>query len=190
MKASEINNNPLTKAWEKRFSQLTVEKQQRILELEKKTVSEYQLNVIKRTRSYPEVGDIFDINPKDDVIYQGLVINNHIDNLYGKDLIIVIIFNNNEDIREKMKRKISGNDLLLPPCLIGKEYWTRGFFHTIRHMELKIDIESYGFYRLGDGLYYNEYDKKLEKKNELISMGGYTISGIAYEMNQEMIIRE
>ena len=49
---------------------------------------------------------------------------------------------------------------------------------------------SYGFYRLGTGLYVNEYNDKLNYIPELVSMGVYTISGIAYEMNKEMIIRE
>ena len=40
-------------------------------------------------------------------------------------------------------------------------------------------------------LYYNEYDMKLDNVPKIVSMGSvYTISGIAYEINQEMIIRE
>jgi hypothetical protein len=90
----------------------------------------------------------------------------------------------------KLERKILQKDLLLKPCIVGKEYWTRGYFFNIGHEDKQISIESYGFYGLFDGLYYNEYDDKLNYIPELVSMGVYTISGIAYEMNQEMIIRE
>jgi len=40
-----------------------------------------------------------------------------------------------------------------------------------------------------DGLYYNEYDQKLNGIPEIISMGSvYTISGIAFDINKEIII--
>jgi hypothetical protein len=36
----------------------------------------------------------------------------------------------------------------------------------------------------------NEYNEKLNNVPNLASIGVYTISGIAYEMNKEMIIRD
>lgn len=105
-------------------------------------------------------------------------------------MILILIFNNDEDITEKIKRKISKKDLMLSPCLVGKEYRTRGYFFTVKHTEIKIDIEPYGFYELFDGFYYNEYDEKLNATPEIVFMGSvYTISGIAYDMNKKMIIR-
>ena len=136
-------------------------------------------------------GDIFKINPKDDIFYYGIVINNHINNRNGDDLILILIFNNDEDIFSKLERKILQKDLLLTPRIVGKEYWTRGYFFNIGHEDKQISIDSYGFYGLFDGLYYNEYDLKLDNVPKIVSMGSvYTISGIAYEMNQEIIIRE
>ena len=191
MKLSEINNNPLAREWEERYSNLPEDKKRKIDELKNMLVTEYQLKVIKRSRTYPEIGDIFKINPKDDIFYYGIVINNHINNRNGDDLILILIFNNDEDIFSKLERKILQKDLLLKPCIVGKEYWTRGYFFNSGHEDKQISIDSYGFYGLFDGLYYNEYDLKLDNVPKIVSMGSvYTISGIAYEMNQEIIIRD
>lgn len=191
MKAAEINNNPIAREWKERYSKLSEEKKKKIDELDNMMIHEYQLKVIKRSRTYPEIGDIFKINPKDDIFYYGIVINNHINNRDGEDLILILIFNNDEDIFIKLNKKILTKDLLLTPRIVGKEYWTKGYFFNIGHEDKQINIESYGFYDLFDGLYYNEYDLKLDNVPKIVSMGGVcTISGIAYGMNQEIIIRE
>jgi hypothetical protein len=190
MKAAEINNNPIAREWKERYSKLSEEKKKKIDELDNMMISEYQLKVIKRSRTYPEIGDIFKINPKDYIFYYGIVINNHITSIYGEDLLVVLIFDNNEKIEDKLSKKILRKDLLLTPCLVGKEYWSRGYFFNMDHYTSTIDMCSYGFYRLGTGLYVNEYNDKLNYIPELVSMGVYTISGIAYEINKEMIIRE
>ena len=83
MKVSEINNNPIAEAWKKRFSQLSEDKKLKIEELKNKKISEYQLKIIKRSKSYPEIGDIFKINPKENIYYSGIVLNNHINNEYS-----------------------------------------------------------------------------------------------------------
>ncbi len=191
MKLSEINNNPLANARKLRYSKLSDEKKKKIDKLNDMLISEYQLKVIKRKRNYPEIGDIFQINPKNNIFYYGVVINNHIHNKNGDDLILILIFDKNEDIHKKIEKKITKNDLLISPTIVGKEYWTRGYFYTVDHIEKKVEIESFGFYGILDGFYYDEYQNRLDFEPEIKSMGGVnTISGIAYEMNIEMIIRE
>ncbi len=186
MKLSEINNNPLSKAWKLRYSKLTDEKKRKIDALQDMLIPEYQLKIIKRKRKYPEIGDIFQINPKEDIFYYGVVINN----INGEDLILILIFDNDEDIHKKLERLITKKDLLISPTLVGKEYWTRGYFYTVERTEQKIEIESFGFYDIFDDFYYNEYKQKLASEPKIKSMEGVkTISGIAYEMNKETIIR-
>lgn len=85
MKLSEINNNPLSRARKLRYSKLTDEKKKKIDELQDMLIPEYQLKIIKRKRRYPEIGDIFQINPKEDIFYYGVVVNNHINNINGED---------------------------------------------------------------------------------------------------------
>lgn len=190
MKLSEINNNPLANARKLRYSKLSDEKKKKIDKLNDMLIPEYQLKVIKRKRCYPDIGDIFQINPKDDIFYYGVVINNHINNKNGDDLILILIFDNDEDIHKKLNRQITKKDLLFSPSVVGKEYWTRGYFYTIEHIDKKVEIESFGFYDIFDGFYYDEYQNRLDFEPEIKSMDGVkTISGIAYEMNLEMIIR-
>jgi hypothetical protein len=114
MKAAEINNNPIAREWKERYSKLSEEKKKKIDELDNMMIPEYQLKVIKRSRTYPEIGDIFKINPKDDIFYYGIVINNHINNRNGDDLILILIFNNDEDIFSKLERKILQKDFRAP----------------------------------------------------------------------------
>ena len=192
MHLSEMKSNPLANAWKIRFSNLPELKKEKINKLSNMLIPEYQLKVIKRTRKYPEIGDIFQINPKENIRYYGVVINNHINNHDGEDLILIIILNNDEKIEHKLSRTIVNKDLLIPPCIVGKEYWSHGFFFNVAHQSSEIKIESFGFYNIIDGFIYDEYDKyKYEKEPNIISMGGvYTISGIAYDINKEIIIRE
>ena len=190
MKLSEINNNPLANERKLRYSKLTDEKKKKIDELQDMLISEYQLKVIKRKRVYPEIGDIFKINPKADILYYGVVINNHIKNKNGDDLVLILIFNNDEDIHKKLERHIAKDDLLISPSVVGKEYWTLGYFYNIEHTDKKVEIDTFGFYDIFDGFWYNEYEQKLDSEPAIKSMGGVkTISGIAYEMNIEMIIK-
>lgn len=191
MKVSEINNNPIANAWELRYCQLSDDKKKKIDELQDMLITEYQLKVIKRKRCYPEIGDIFQINPKESIFYYGIVLNNHINNICGDDLILILIFNNDEDIHKKIEKQITKDDLLIPPSVVGKEYWTRGYFYTVEHVEKKVEIDTFGFYSIRYGFYTDEYYKKLDSEPVIKSMGGVvTISGIAYEINKEMIIRE
>ena len=55
-------------------------------------IHEYQLKVLKKKRVYPEIGDIFQIKPTENITYYGVVINNHVTNRNGEDLIVVVIF--------------------------------------------------------------------------------------------------
>ena len=48
MKLSEINNNPLSKAWKLRYSKLTDEKKKKIDALQDMLIPEYQLKIIKK----------------------------------------------------------------------------------------------------------------------------------------------
>ena len=75
-------------------------------------ISHYQLQVIKRKKIYPEIGDIFTINPKDNIYFKGIVINNHIDNMNGEDLLLILIFKQNVDIYKSICNGVREDELL------------------------------------------------------------------------------
>lgn len=75
---SDINDNIISRKWQERCSKLHADVREKLGMLENTPPSEYQLQVIKRSRAYPEIGDIFKINPTADLDLFGIVLNNHI----------------------------------------------------------------------------------------------------------------
>ena len=191
MNIDDLNNNILSNRWKERYEKLSDEIKEKLNELDNSNISDYQLQVIKRKRLYPEIGDIFKVNPRDDIYFYGVVLNNHIHNVNGDDLLLVLIFKQNIDIKGSIINGVKEDDLLLPPQIIGKEYWTRGFFYNVEHYDEILNVKNYGFYSIGKGEFVDEYGKELVNQPKLLGTYGVaTISGIARKINQELIIRK
>lgn len=183
-----INNNIISYRWEERYAKLSKEIKERLEILDNSDVSEYQLQVIKRKRIYPEIGDIFRINPKGELFFHGIVVNNHINNNNGEDLLLVFIFKEGVNIKEVLV-SVENDYLLLPPQIVGKEYWSRGYFYNIDHYDRRLNIDNYGFYRIGEGKFVDEYGNEVAAEPQLLGTYGVsTIYGIAMEVNKELII--
>lgn len=97
-RAININNNIISKRWEERYAKLSKEVKEKLEIFDNLDISEYQLQVIKRKRIYPEKGDVFQIKPAKNIDLYGIVINNHINNINGEDLILIMIFKQKENI--------------------------------------------------------------------------------------------
>ncbi|MCZ7695273.1 Imm26 family immunity protein [Mediterraneibacter gnavus] len=191
MNIDDLNNNILSNRWKERYDKLSDEIKEKLNELDNSNISDYQLQVIKRKRLYPEIGDIFKVNPRDDIYFYGVVLNNHIHNINGDDLLLVLIFKQNIDIKGSIINGVKEDDLLLPPQIVGKEYWTRGFFYNVEHYDEILNVKNYGFYSIGKGEFVDEYGKELANQPKLLGTYGVaTISGIARKINQELIIRK
>ena len=188
MDLKNINNNIISNRWKERCEKLPDEIKEKLNELDNSDVSDYQLQVIKRKRVYPEIGDIFKVNPRDDIYFYGVVLNNHIHNINGDDLLLVLIFKQNVDIKGSISNGVKEDDLLLPPQIVGKEYWTRGYFYNVEHYDKILNVKDYGFYSIGNGKFFDEYGKELANQPKLLGTYGVaTISGIARKINQELI---
>ena len=92
MDLNNLNDNIITQRWKERYATLSEETKEKLSAFKKMNPSEYQLQVIKRKRIYPEIGDIFELKTRHNVVIKGVVINNHIDNINGNDLILIFIF--------------------------------------------------------------------------------------------------
>lgn len=185
----DINNNIIANRWKARYAQLSNEIKKKLDELDNEPIEEYQLQVIKRKRIYPQIGDVFQIKPLKDIELYGLVVNNHINNINGKDLILVLIYKNKANLKESIRKEVKSEDLLIPPQIIGKEYWTKGYFYNIDHYNEMPKISSYGFYSIGKGKFVDEYGKEMEREPSLLGIYGVaTIIGVAGKINQELII--
>lgn len=189
MDLKNINNNIISNRWMERYLKQSDEIKEKLDKLDISDPSEYQLRVIKRQRIYPENGDIFKINPITDIYFYGVVLNNHICNINGDDLLLVLIFKQEIDIRKSVGNGVSEDELLIPPQIAGKEYWSRGYFYNIDHYDEPLIIKDYGFYSVGNGKFFDEYGNELSAQPRLLgAFGVATISGIAKKINQELII--
>lgn len=191
MDLKNINNNIISDRWMERYLKQSDEIKEKLDKLDNSDPSEYQLRVIKRKRIYPEIGDIFKINPIDDIyiFFYGVVINNHIDSINGDDLLLILIFIQDIDINKSIDNGVSKDELLIPPQIVGKEYWSRGYFYNIDRYDEPINIKDYGFYSVGKSKFFDEYGNELFDQPRLLgTFGVATISGIAKKINQELII--
>lgn len=188
-KEENMYNNPLSRKWKQRYEEQSEETKKKLDELEQKDFKEYQLKIIKRKKTYPRKGDVFLIEPVEGIFFWGIVINNHICNINGEDLLVVMIFKERVYDTKHCKWQVNTRNLLIEPCIVGKEYWTKGFFYTVDNIIVEKKELSYGFYCIFENKYYDEWGKELEYVPDLIgTYGVLTISGIAYKINVELII--
>ncbi len=184
-----INNNIIANQWKQRYAEQPIDIKEKLDKLNEAKIEEYQLQVIKRKRIYPQIGDLFKINPKDDIVLYGVVINNHINNINGEDLLLVLIFKKEENIKTILNAGVKKEHLLIPPQIVGKEYWTRGYFYNIDCVNSVNNVETYGFYSVGKGKFFDEYGNELAYEPQLLGTYGVaTMSGVARKINQELII--
>ena len=188
MNIDDFNDNILANHWKERYANQPNDIKKKLDTFEN---SDYQLQIIKRKRIYPSVGDIFQLNPRDNIYFYGIVVNTHINNINGDNLCVIMIFHNEVEIHDCVQRGIKEKDLLIPPQIVGKEYWTRGYFYNIGRFDGIMNVNNYGFYRIGKGKFVDEYGNVLNCEPELLGCSGVvTITGIAYQITQELIIRK
>jgi len=186
---SQINNNVLANRWKSRYEALPDDKKDKIAKLNASSLHDYQLKEIKKSRVYPKVGDVILINPVQEVSLYGVVLNNHINSICGDDLLLVAILRVETKLDVIFEKGIDLDDLLLPPAIVGKEYWTKGYFARVGEWKNPRINVKYGFLRIINGKYLDEHGHDVEEEPELLGMFGVTtISGIAREINQELII--
>lgn len=184
---SYLKDNIISRRWKMKYEQCSRDIKDKLDKLDSMYINEYQLQIIKRKRIYPEIGDIFKICPYDNIECFGIVVNNHVDNNNGDDLVVIFIFKSGIDIVSSIKNGISKEELLIDPEIVGKEYWTRGYFFNVGHTN--IQVNNYGFYSIGKGKFFDEYGNDIHEEPYLLGTYGVaTISGIAYSINQELII--
>ncbi|MFF2158118.1 immunity 26/phosphotriesterase HocA family protein [Paenibacillus chitinolyticus] len=140
-----------------------------------------ELRVLKRTRKNPQDGDIFVMEPKENLFYFGKVINDSVEskNPFFKGWYLVYLYNTPSDTKE-IPDNLDPNNLLIPPMVINKQGWLKGYFETIGS-EIVTDEEKsidFGFWDMTREKFYSLSGEVLKKKPEiftgygLISYGG------------------
>ena len=185
MKELLSKNNLLSRRWDELYNSQSDEIKNK---LEDSPVADYQFKVIKRTRKYPEIGSIFRAETQGRVVLYGVVINNHVKNNHADDQLVVAIYKPGIEPFDFITINNSKH-LLLPPLIITKGYWTKGYFcpeKSIENLDVKL---NYGFYDIGKACFVNEYREELEKEPELLGLYGLTtFTGVARKVNRRLII--
>ncbi|WP_155984104.1 Imm26 family immunity protein [Ruminococcus sp. FC2018] len=193
LRAMNNEGNILAQAWKKRYEALAPDIQKRLDDLsrhfDRGESDHYKLQYIKKSYVLPETGDVFVCKPVNDLYYCGVVLNAHIKNMIGDDMYVVLIFNSHSDSIDKVDFTPDYENTLLEPQMISRALWTKGWFKNIMHIEDLGDVPSYGFYKYCyDHPYWDEYDNKIDKRPEYLTIGATTVYGLGYEITKELII--
>ena len=195
MKLEGINDNPLSARWKKRFSEQSIEIQNKLKQLDTIGVKDYQLKVIKKSKIEPKDGDIFVLSPREGIFFYGRVLKANIEHVTKDSFIhgkhVIVIFKCRTKSLDISNYYANYNDLLTGPDMVDNTYWTKGLFLTIGNIENEM-FESeldYGFYSIGKCKYFKENGHELDHQPKVLGIYGIaTIAAIARNIEKELIM--
>lgn len=194
---SNVNENPISNEWKHRYFELTADIKNKLDALDQMAPNEYQLRMIKKTKTDLLEGDVFVLSPRENIFFYGKVLKvniNHIEQdtfVHGKN--VVFIFNNKTTKPTIDDFKPDYSQLLIRPAIVDASYWKKGLFYTVGNVGIS-DYEknlNYGFYKIGinSNWYCKEDGTILESKPKFLGIFGIaTITGIASSIEKELII--
>ncbi len=194
-KLKNINDNPLSRKWKARYNSQPESVKKELQRFKEMNSKEYQLNVIKRSRTNPITGDIFLLKPRTNRYFIGKVLVGNIEavgnNGFTNNKILIAIYGGYSEDMERKSFNINPSKLLIPPQIVDRSYWTRGYFFNITNEELSDDDINMdiGFYDIGKSRYVSaEGNLLLEEPSVLGTYGLATITGIASQIGKEIIM--
>ena len=192
-----MNTNLIALRRKERFESLNLEIQKELDDFYDTKAATHQLKVIKKSRSIPKVGDVFLVSPREGIYFYGKVLISNIVRKVPDSFVegkhVVFIFKGNTHEKNIDKYMPDYSNLLIPPAIVGDEYWKKGYFHTIANIPLteeekKLDFGFYSIHFKGN-FFCKETGELLDKEPKLLGMHGITtISGIGLEIEEELII--
>lgn len=184
----KTKENIMRKRLNERYEKLGVEIKEKVDYMYRNWNKENQLLVIKRKRKYPEIGDVFLVNPKPGLYFWGIVLDNKVKHSFGDDLLVVIIFKEKITSLKNNDFLVDLNNMLIAPSIEGREYWTRGYFYTIRNIDYSKENLDYGFYD-SDGTILDKNFNIVNKPFDILNYYSViTGTGIAMYIQKEFII--
>ena len=188
MDLKTINNNIISNEWDKRYDNLLPEIKEKLDLLEKSKPREYLFKKKKNDKSYPDVGTVFEMVTPQNIIINGLVINNNINSILGRDLITIIIFKLSTEIASMEKMNICSEEILIPPMIITSELWTKGYAKNIGNIIYDLKVE-YSFYDVITRKFFTDKGEIDEKKGMTGIYGVSTVNGLSRQIQRELIIQ-
>ena len=189
--------NKLSLKWKKRYESQPEEIKRELDDLSeafddyKVFKEKYQLKVIKRTRKLAEKGDIFVFSPRKGIYFYGLVVKDDVKSDSEYNWYVIMLFKNKTNSLDKINFVPDYNELLIPPLVVTRLYWTKGFFYNVGHLdEINYNI-SYAFYDVYWNITVDDYDQKINYVPDYLSVSGVmTDIRVAYDVNRELIINK
>lgn len=123
------------------------------------------LEVLSKTRREPTPGDLFVLKVKGKGYFYGAVVKTGVNAGFGGNIgILVYIYG--KEYREKamVPPVLSREDLLIPPLMVNRKPWTKGFFEWVGHGEVS-ELAPYDFHCFRDvrNQIVNEYGEIVKK---------------------------
>lgn len=197
MKLIDPKDNLIANEWQKRYSLLDPEAKEKIdAFIASKKPEEFQLNVIKRTRTKPAEGDIFVLSPREGLYFYGRVLRVNIVHInkdpfiHGKSVIVIFRCRSSQISLDGYRPNY--DEILIRPAIVDDSYWSRGYFYTIGNEPIskKERMLDLGFYNTSFGRFLTETGKEMNHRPKLLGIYGIsTIIGIGAKVNQELLMQ-
>ncbi|MBQ4104146.1 MAG: hypothetical protein IJC90_06765 [Clostridia bacterium] len=181
--------DPLQIYWKERKAKLSPEINSKLDELLKKGHMTDELIFIQRKRPKLQKGDVFVVQPRENIYFYGLILN-VVSTPSCNCKIFACIFKNITHEKNMDNFRPDFNNLLLPPILLIKEPWTSGYFFNVGRINLdEIDVPTYGFYHDYTNCIFSDLNERLNYYPSLIGLLMYSgIGAVACEIESELII--
>lgn len=102
-----------------------------------------------KSRKPPKEGDVFLVQPFSRVYYYGKVIRTHLESADScvRGMNLIFLYDRRADGRD-IPDELGGGDFLIPPVIINRLPWSRGYFETVGNAPVTEDEKnaSYGFW--------------------------------------------
>ncbi|GGS37988.1 immunity 26/phosphotriesterase HocA family protein [Actinokineospora fastidiosa] len=135
------------------------------------------LRVLKKSRAAPKVGDVFVLSPLEGVYYYGRVVK--LDAQWGAGsehpaIMVYVYALRSTDKRMPSRAELSPPTLLIPPEIVNRLGWSRGYFETIGtlalHPEETLDVHC--FLDPVTQRYVDEHFSPLDARTEPCGLAG------------------
>jgi hypothetical protein len=132
------------------------------------------LEILKASRKKPQAGDIFVLKPTGYDFYFGRVIRTDARIVSFENCILIYVYNvaSSEPNLEHL-HKLKTDSLLLPPVIINRLPWSRGYFMTVGNQPLQqTDVLEVHCFKRFNGRYYDDESNELSAPIEPIGEFG------------------
>ena len=141
------------------------------------------LEFLKKSKKHLRPGDIFVLKPKGHDFYFGRIISTMAQCGFGPPKAILIYIYNATSKDKNIIPELDKNNLLIPPTMVNRLGWSRGYFENVSFKELTEDqvLKIHCFWRPSRGTYMNEKGVQLDGTCEPIGqygLGNYRVVDI------------